>query len=128
MEAIKKKKPRQKSPTARTLEHLRELGYVCGSVEQTIPRTFIKRDFLGWCDLIYLSSSIIGVQITDASNHAHRREKILAEPRARAWLKAGGLIEIWSWAKQGPRGQGKRWTLRKEELVEADFDAKESHW
>jgi len=31
-------------PNARTLERLRELGYNVHNVEQTVPKTFIKRD------------------------------------------------------------------------------------
>ena len=115
-------KKRTKSPTARALQEMRDLGFVAGGVEQTIPRTFIKRDFCGWCDIIYLTGkSIVGVQVTDASNHAHRRVKILAEPRALVWLRSGGLIEIWSYAKQGAIGEQKRWKCRKEEIVATDF-------
>ena len=33
------------SPTARTLMRLRSRGYIAEKVEQTIPHTFIKREF-----------------------------------------------------------------------------------
>lgn len=111
-----------KTPTARTLEYLRKLGYHAGMVEQRIPKTFITRDFMNWCDLIYLTqSNIVGVQVTSGANHASRRAKILAEPRALAWINAGGIIEVWSWAKQGSRGARKAWKLRTEEIVREDF-------
>lgn len=115
------KRKKSVSPTQRALAELRRLGFHAWVVESTIPKTFIKRDFMGWADIIYLTSSIVGVQVTSGSNHAARRSKILAEPRAKAWLEAGGLIEVWSVDKQGARGEVKRWVIRKEELVLADF-------
>lgn len=69
--------------------------------------------------------SIIGIQATSAltgGNHAARRAKILAEPRARAWLEAGGKLEVWSWRKAGARGERKLWTLRREPITLAMFD------
>jgi len=46
---------------------------------------------------------------------AHRR-KILAIPEHKRWLAAGNKIFLYGWAKQGPRGETKHWTLRMEEL------------
>jgi hypothetical protein len=40
------------SPTARSLEECRKRGWIAGVVEQTIPHTFIKRDFIGIIDII----------------------------------------------------------------------------
>ena len=115
------------SPTARSLAYCREMGWTAAVVEQTIPKTYIKRDFLGFADLIVLRpdldlpadsnvTGIVAVQVTSGSNHAARAAKIAAEPRAKAWLVCGGLIEVWSWAKQGARGKRKVWTLRRESL------------
>lgn len=116
-------KKRTKSPTARALEALRKQGFYAWVVESKIPKTFISRDFMGWADIIYLTqTNIVGVQVTSGANHAARRSKILAEPRALAWLQAGGLIEVHSWSKQGARGQVKAWVCRKEEIVAADFE------
>ena len=73
-------------------------------------------------DIIYLSeTSIVGVQVTTASNLAARRTKILAEPRALAWVKAGGILELWGVAKRGARGQRKTWAITKEEIVAEEF-------
>lgn len=119
------KTAKKKSPTARCLEWLRKEGHYAWVVESTIPKTFIKRDFMGWADVIYLTkTNIVGVQVTaggSGGQHASRKAKIIAEPRALAWLQAGGLIEVWSFAKQGARGAAKKWTLRREELVAEDF-------
>jgi hypothetical protein len=121
MEAIKKKK-RAKSPTARALEELRKLGYPAQVVERWNQFAKVRQDLFRCIDIVYLTEgSIVGVQATVGGSHANRRAKILAEPLALAWLKAGGLLEVWSYSLTGARGEVKRWTLRKEELVEADF-------
>lgn len=105
------------SPSARTLAELRRRKWVAQSVEQTIPRTFIKRDLFGIIDLIALSpDGILGIQVTSGANHAARRTKALAEPRLLVWLGVGGLFEIWSWSKRGARGMRKQWKLRAERL------------
>ena len=116
----KPKRKRKKSPTAMALEDMRALGYLAWIVESVIPRTFIKRDFMGWADIIYLTeASIVGVQVTSGDHHAARTAKVLAEPRAKAWLKAGGIIEVWSYVQYEKGGE---WMLRKEEVVIEDFE------
>ena len=64
------------------------------------------------------SSKIVGIQCCAGASHSARRAKILAEPRAAAWVEAGGRLELWSWAKQGARGKRKTWTLRVETYQE----------
>ncbi len=113
---------RSKTPTARTLEALRKMGAVAGVVERRIPKSFVTVDLFGFIDIIALvGPNLIGIQATSGNNHAARRTKILSEPKAMAWLKTGALIEVWSWAKKGKRGERKLWTCRKEEIVETDF-------
>ena len=105
------------SPTARTLRECRRRGWIAQVVEQTVPKTFIKRDFLGVIDVIAITpDGILGIQCTSGTNHAARVSKALEEPRLIAWLKAGGKFAVWSWSKTGARGQRKLWTLREEEL------------
>jgi hypothetical protein len=105
------------SPTARSLQHLRALGYQAQVVEKTIPHTCIKRDCFG-AEILGLKSGepILAVQCTTGANHAHRREKLEAEGFVELWKGSGAMLEIWSWAKQGPSGQRKTWTLRREAL------------
>ena len=102
------------SPTARTLAECRKRGWTAQVVEQTIPRTFIKRDLFGVIDIIAVTpqGQIIGIQATSGTNHSARVSKAIAEPRVVPWLRAGGFVEIWSWSKQGKQGKRKRWTLR----------------
>jgi hypothetical protein len=106
------------TPTARTLAELRRRNWTAQVVEQTVPRTFIKRDFLGVIDLIAVTpDGILGVQVTSGTNHAARRTKALAEPRLQLWLEAGGRFAIWSWSKRGAAGKAKRWQLREEAIT-----------
>ena len=120
-EAPLKRKAKRVSPTARSLAELRKRGWPAQVVEQTIPRTFIKRDLFGCIDIIALTpEGILGIQATSnltGGNHSERRRKIDAEPRAQQWLAAGGKLEIWSWSKRGGRGERKLWTLRVEAVT-----------
>jgi hypothetical protein len=105
------------SPTARSLQHLRALGYRAEVVEKTIPHTFIKKDLFG-ADVLALKAGmpILVVQCTSGSNHAAHRTKLDEEGFITLWTSAGATLEIWSWTKQGPRGEKKTWTLRREVL------------
>ena len=124
----RKKRSGGASPTARTLAECKRRGWTAGVVERhsPFPRPFGKKhDLFGVIDLIVIvppvrrrrsRGSILAIQATSsASNHAHRRAKILAEPRSRMWLESGGRLELWSWSKRGGRHVvRKRWTLRVE--------------
>ena len=112
------------TPTARTLAECRKRGWDAQVVEQTIPHTFIKRDLFGVIDIVAITpDGLLGIQATGGSggNHAARRDKIQAEPRAQRWIAAGAGLEIWSWAKQGKAGARKLWTLRMERMELTDF-------
>ena len=113
-----KRKSRAKSPTARTLEELKRLGFTAGVVERFVSFTKKRIDLFGCIDIIAVRDGcgIIGVQATSGSNHSAHRHKAIAEPQLVEWLNAGGRYEIWSWAKQGGRGKRKVWTLRREEI------------
>lgn len=120
------KRKRKQSPTSRTLAVLRKLGGVAAVVERRIPGLPITQDLFGFIDVVCLMGpNIIAVQATSGANHAHRRAKIRGEPNAVTWLKAGGLIELWSWAKQGPRGKQKLWQSRKEAITLEDLQTGE---
>lgn len=112
------------SPTARSTKYLTDRGYMVGMVERYNSFTKRKNDLFGFIDLLAVGDGqTIGVQVTSGANHAARRTKILAEPRAKLWLAASNRILIHSWDKQGPRGKRKVWTLREEWLTEQDFHA-----
>ena len=110
-----KKRRKVTSPTQRTLERCRKLGYEAGVVERPWnPHTKKTTDLFGVIDIVAIApGGILAIQATTGAHHADRRAKILAEPRARAWVVAGGSLELWTWSKRGP-GESKRWALRVE--------------
>ena len=98
--------PKKFSATNASRKFLESEGWTVGSVEQTIPHTFIKRDLFGFADLIACSPTrgIMLVQVTaglSTSNGNARVAKIKAEPRAAIWLASGGRIQVHSWQGKG---------------------------
>jgi hypothetical protein len=76
---------------------------------------FSKRriDLFGVIDVVAIGgSSILGIQTTSGDNVSARLAKINAEPRALAWMKAGGSLEVHGWKQRGARGKRKLWTCR----------------
>jgi hypothetical protein len=107
------------SPTQRAMKECRSRGWIPWVVEKWNPHAKIKQDMYGCIDVIAITpDEIIGLQITSGSNHASRRAKCLEEPRMKDWCAVAGL-EVWSYAKQGARGEKKAWTLRTERLNDA---------
>ena len=107
------------TPSARSLALLRSQGWVGDVVERWIGggKFRVRKDFLGFADLIVLRMShlfpqILAVQATSGTNVAHRVAKMLETPEALEWLRAGGLIHIHGWAKRGARGKRKAWHVR----------------
>lgn len=123
---------KSKSPSARSAEVFRGQGYIVEQCERWIPYTNRRVDFGNFADQIIFrpGGPIVAVQVTSGSNHAARRTKILAEPKARLWLEAGGRIFIHSWAKRckvGPDGKRqavKTWQVREVEITLADYEIK----
>lgn len=108
----------------RTLELLREGGWLYDRVEQVVPRTHTKRDLFGGIDYLALhptSGRAYGLQITSGSNHAARVAKLSHEERlvrrdgsACCWTFLHELVVV-SWSlrpKGGVRGARKVWTPR----------------
>jgi hypothetical protein len=109
------------SPTARSLELLRELGYTAKVVEHWNPYAKIRQDLFGVDILaLKLGEPVLVVQATTGSNHAARRTKLDEEGFTALWEGAGATIEVWSWSKQGAKGQRKVWTVRREALSMRD--------
>lgn len=106
-------------PTARTLAYCRKQNWMAGVVERFNRHTNRSNDLFGCIDIIVCDGpgrGVIGVQACRGGDHATRREKALEEPRLATWLATGSRFEVWSWAKQGPRGKRKLWTLRRETI------------
>lgn len=122
-----KKKRKKSTPlTHRALAELRKRGWTAQVVERRLPRTFTTVDLFGVIDVVAIAPPdaqcdyprIMGIQVTDGTSHANRRTKILAEPRALEWVKAGGRLELWSYSKRGAANKRKLWALRIETYEE----------
>lgn len=118
-EPPKKRKPKGKSPTARSLEECRRRGWRAQTVEQTIPKSFIKRDLFHFGDVLAIDGQPGSLIIQATSNNtggegSKRVTKIVTECRdaAREWLGAGNRLEVWAWAKRGAVGTRKLWSLK----------------
>lgn len=97
------------SPTARTLELMRERGYYAEVVERWIPGARIRKDYAGFIDVLAIGDhEIIGIQATSASNVAARIKKITDHENLIPVRRAGIRILVHGWGK---RADGK-WHLR----------------
>ena len=124
------------SPTARSLAECRKRGWEAQVVERWNQYARRRIDLFGVIDLLAIQpvrleqggwyqipvgAGIVGIQACAGASHAARKAKILAEPRAKAWIEAGGRLEVWSWTKKGKKGVRKLWKLREEAIGIEDF-------
>lgn len=89
------------SPTSRSLEYLRERGWVAHVVEKWIPFRKIRQDCFGG-DILTIHPAArrtMLIQATSASNHSSRVEKSKANEKVQFWLTCGNEFEVWSWKK-----------------------------
>lgn len=110
------------SPTQRSLERCRKLGYRAAVTEKWIPHTKQRKDLFGFIDILAIdqaSGATYAIQACSRTDSAKRRDKIEVECGAALAdvLRAGWIVEVWSWAKCGPRGKRKLWTLKRERLA-----------
>lgn len=92
------------SPTARSLAHLRKLGYVAEVVEKWIPRANIRKDLFGFIDIVAIGpKEVIGVQTTTKHNMAARVRKIEKSPYLHHVLFSGIKVRVHGWEKVGSR-------------------------
>ena len=106
------------SPVQRSLKNLRDRGFLCAIVERWNPYAKVRQDVFGFGDLL-IAGDPFGptlVQVTTSASAAARRAKIHAEPKAKLWKAAGGMILLHGWAKRGPRGKRKTWQVTEEIL------------
>lgn len=108
------------TPTKRTLQRCRKLGWIPDVTERWLPRTRRRKDLFGFIDVLAINlqgtaSDLIGIQCTAGSCVSARVKKITTDPdvkgKAIAWLEAGGRIEVWGWRKLKVKRGGKavRW-------------------
>ena len=83
-----------RSPTQRSLEYLRELGYHCAIVEKWNSFTKQRQDLWGWCDILAIrENEVLAVQVT-STGVAERIKKIQESPTVALVRKAGIRIEV----------------------------------
>lgn len=112
------------SPTARTLQLLRDEGYTCQVVEHWNAFARRRVDLFQVIDVVAVRSDrpgVLGVQCTSASNAAARLTKAKETPALRVWLESGNGFEVHSHGKRGDRGKRKLWTCERRPLTLADL-------
>lgn len=104
------------SPTTRTLKALRAKGYTCEVTERWCQFSKRRKDLLGFIDVFAIKEGrIVGVQATSGDNTSSRVAKIKAEPKAQAFLDAGGKILVIGWRqkvarkKDGSKAKRPKW-------------------
>lgn len=87
------------TPTQRSLEYLREQGYLCEVVEKWNSFTKTRKDLWGWCDILAIrENEILAVQVT-AAGVSSRIKKIMESDTLSIVRKAGVRIEVHGWRK-----------------------------
>ena len=88
------------TPTQRSLEALREAGYLPVVVERWNPFAKIRQDLWGWCDILAIrKNEVLAVQVTSGSNVAARIKKIEESETVAKVRDAGIRIEVHGWSK-----------------------------
>jgi hypothetical protein len=98
------------NPTVRTLQHLRNNGWIAAPVERFIAVKQIRIDLFGFGDVVAAHAKnkrILIVQCTSLSNLSSRVAKVRSKPEAAAWLAANGEIQCWGWALREGHWQAK---------------------
>lgn len=108
------------SPTSRSLEYLRDRGWIARVVEKWIPFRKIRVDCLGG-DILAIhpaTKRTMLIQATSDSNHTSRVKKSVANEEVKHWLQCDNEFEIWSWKKG--RKEPRREKLRLDDLQEVE--------
>jgi hypothetical protein len=88
------------TPTQRSLEALRETGYLPVVVERWNAFAKIRQDLWGWCDILAIrKGEVLAVQVTSTSNVSARIKKIQESDTIAKVRDAGIRVEVHGWAK-----------------------------
>lgn len=108
-----------------------EAGTICSSAENLGGSCCLQFEMEGEHRTVRHPGATLGIQACSdgrtgangrGSDLAARRDKILAEPRARAWVEAGNRLEIWAWGSRVV-GKGRRWRARVEVFTAESWSA-----
>lgn len=110
------------SPTSLTLKECRKREWRAAVVERRMPHSYVTKDLFGFGDILALDTEwgTLMIQTTTTEHAPNRVQKILGECREAAtdWLAHGNRIQVWGWAKRGPAGKRKLWTLKEYQITE----------
>jgi hypothetical protein len=99
---------KKKSPTVLSLDFLNKCGWTCQIVEKWNSFASIRQDCFGFGDILAYKTwpkpQIALIQTTTAKNINARRAKILASPHYPGWKRAGGIVILHGWGKNGCEG------------------------
>jgi hypothetical protein len=99
------------TPSQRTLNYLRERGYLAETVERWLHHAKVRKDLYKFCDVLGVHPSLghLYVQATTASHSNARLHKMLlfAEDEIEIVLDAGAKVEIHGWRQLKGRGRQK---------------------
>lgn len=97
------------SPTKRTLDKLREDGYLPWITEHWNAYARKRQDLYGFVDVLAVrENETLAVQCTSGSNVASRVAKIAQHENVGALRKAGWVIQVWGWRKN----KAGKWDVR----------------
>lgn len=135
-----------RSTVERTLRECRKRGWPCASLEKWVaipghPGGGVRRDLWGVGDVIAVDPSQKGSLLIqavagrgDVSKHLHKlvalvrdweppaSHPLLPEPIS-TWIAQDNRLAIWSFAKRGPRGGRKLWTVVEHNIEPDDLAA-----
>ena len=113
-----------KSPTQRTLEMLREVGYpVVEKTEHWNQFSRRRNDLFGFIDVLAMDQyGIRAFQATSTGNMGARVKKILASEAAWVWIQNScrGIVVI-GWKKYAKAKNRKYWRATLKEIQHSDF-------
>ncbi len=107
-----------RSPTARTLQALRDGGYLAKVCERWIPQARKRVDLFGADIMSIQGQKLVAIQTTSGSGHAARVTKSIGNTEVAAFLNTNNAFEVWSWSqrvtrnKDGSKSKVKKWTPR----------------
>lgn len=98
----------------KTLDYCRKQGWEVQKVEHWNNYAKKKYDLFGCIDYLALDSKtgVLGIQATTNAHAAARIQKCRATIPP-LWFVGGNRLEVWDWAKRGPAGKRKLWTLKR---------------
>lgn len=115
--------PKGPSPTQRTLNYYRDLGYDIGVVERHNHFSGQKNDLFGFVDLVALDDDHTHlIQATSTSNMSARKKKILENEVARRRISNPSVrVFVIGWKKYAKPENRRFWRETVWEITEGDF-------